>query len=1574
MTQASSTYSLTGSEIAVIGMTCRFPGAADIEAFWRNLRDGVESIRHFSVDELTRARVDPQLFGRDDYVKSYGYLADIELFDASFFGFTPREAEIMDVQHRLFLECAWCALEQSGYVAETYEGAIGVFGSAGINTYLLNNLLPNRSLIETVGGYQLMICNDKDYLATRVAHRLNLRGPSVSVQTACSSSLVAIHMACQSLLGGESNMVLAGGVSIQVPQTTGYLYQKDMILSADGHCRAFDKSATGTVGGSGVGIVLLKRYEEALQDGDTIHAIIKGSAVNNDGNRKVGYSAPSVEGQQAVISEALAVAGVTPETITYVECHGTGTSLGDPIEVAALAKALQANVKRESAVVIGSVKTNVGHLDTAAGVAGLIKTVLALKNQTIPPSLHFKQPNPEIDFERTPFRVQASLTPWNSPGPRRAGVSSFGIGGTNAHVVLEEAPIPAPASPGRPRQVLILSAKTQSALAQMSKNVADFFADHADDADTAFPDVAYTLGVGRQEHSYRMSFVAGDAAEATRLLRSQDPRRIQRDYQEFRRRAVVFMFSGQGAQYAGMAAGLYATEPLFREQLDYCAETLRPSLGIDLRDVLYPADGSAIDSDVKRINDTAFAQPALFAVEYALARQWMDWGIKPVALLGHSLGEYVAACLAGVFSLPDALRLVAERGKMVARLPRGSMLAVPLSEEHVQPLLNHEIALAAVNAPAACVVAGETEVIDKLSKRLADKGVQCLRLATSHAFHSHLMDPITEDLRSLVGELKLSSPNIPYLSNLTGTWITADQATDPTYWARHLRETVKFAKCAAELPLEKKQVLLEVGPGRSLATLVKAQLQKVQDEAGQLVYTSLPTAREAHTDHEHLLATLGRLWLAGVNVDWPAFYQHQRRRRIPLPTYPFQRQRYWIDPPADPTQRLATSNSAGNRSAVESDPSHWFYIPSWRRTMLPIAHRDHPLTWLVFLNRVDSLGTELVKNLRGAGDNVVSVTAGERYEKSGESEYVINSREAADYQSLLHDMRDANWLPDKIVHLWNVDPEQAADELIDAAQDTAFFSLLHLAQAVGPVDFGKTVDVAVVSTNMQNVAGEATLSSAKAMLLGPVRVMAKEYPNITCRSIDIVDASSFSRASLSRCDQLEAELRATSADKIVALRDGHRWTECFEQVQLPSAKPPHLPGDNRNHGSARPWTREGVYLITGGLGGIGLVFAEYLAKTWHARLVLTSRTPLPARYEWVDLSTTSATAAVRQTIAKLQELQCTGAQIVVARADAANADEMQAVLADTIERFGRIDGVIHAAGVAGGGLMQLKTREVAGQVLRPKVQGTLVLADLTRDIPLDFFAVFSSVTSVVGDVGQVDYCAANAFLDALANQLRRRGVPMVSLGWDTWRDVGMAVKAQAPRELKAVFAEAIGSGITAEEGITLFERALASGLAHVIVSKTELPARIETAPKLEDMHGLQLSPARHARPELSRDYVAPRNETESALAGVWQELLGIERVGVHDDFFELGGHSLLAIQLLSRVREVFAVTLSIATLFANPTICEFAEQLSTDSLEGVSEQEIDEILAELDALSDDEAQQQFVLSEMYSITTSDKNE
>ncbi|HEU4628278.1 MAG TPA: beta-ketoacyl synthase N-terminal-like domain-containing protein [Gemmatimonadaceae bacterium] len=1565
--------------IAIIGMSGRFPGAADLHEFWANLRDGVESIARFTPEELAEAGIDAALVRRPDFVNAGGVLDGAELFDAQFFGFSPREAEILDPQQRVFLELAWQALEDAGYDPERSAGAVGVFGGTAMSSYLFN-IIANPAVMRAMGSYQILLGNDKDHLTTHASYKLNLRGPCVTVQTACSTSLVAVCMACQSLLDHQCDMALAGGVAIKFPQAAGYVYQEGMINSPDGHCRPFDAQARGTVGGNGGGVVVLKRLSEALADGDHVRAVIGGAAINNDGSLKVGYTAPSVEGQEEVIAMAQAMAGVDPATITYVEAHGTGTPLGDPIEVAALTRVFRAATDRRGYCALGSVKSNIGHLDPASGVAGLIKTVLMLEHRWLVPTLHFRVPNPQLRLEESPFYVPITSRAWpdgaddsNGAGraPRRAGVSSFGIGGTNAHVVLEEAPAPAPVARADGPELLVLSARSAAALESATANLQRHLAAHPE-ADLG--DVAYTTQVGRRAFEHRRILVCRDVADAARTLASADASRVLTGVATEQGVPVAFLFSGQGAQYVGMGRDAYHGLPAFREHLDHCATVLLPHVGSDIRDLLLAPPERAGELQ-ERLQQTALTQPVLFAFEYSLARLLMAWGVQPASMIGHSIGEYVAACLAGVFTVDEALPLVAARGRLMQEMPAGAMLAVALPEADVAALLGPEIALASVNGPGQCVLSGAGDAIAALETRLAGAGVPCQRLRTSHAFHSHMMEPMLARFAEHVTGVDLRPPQLPYLSNVTGTWITAAQATDPAYWTTQLRRTVRFGDGLATLLQRPQLALVEVGPGATLSRLAARHPARA---AGHLLLQGSRDAGQPRSDVEVLLETTGRLWLTGASIDWAAVHRHERRRRVSLPTYPFQRQRYWVGPRRQGEPAAAGRQPSGNgrRSSpgateTRRDVGRWLHAPEWRRgaragraTPTPT---DAGASWLV-LGDGSPLAAALVERLRDRGDDVALVDAGEGWAALGPDRFTIDPARPEHHTALLAELRMAGRLPRHVVHLWSAAADLAAPprshEAFDLTQERAFHSLVSLAQAWAKLGVVAPLDVAVLTDGVHAVVGDERLRPEAATLLGLCKVIPQEMPGIRCRCIDLARPSEDAAAERALAEQLVAELTGESADPLVALRDGERWVLAHRRLTLDGARGPGL------------LRERGVYLITGGLGRIGLLLAEHLAGTQRARLVLVGRSSFPPPPEWSRwVETHGERDPVTQTIRRLQAIERAGSPVAVVAADAADEARLRRAVDEAYTRFGALHGVVHAAGVTSQDAFRYVAEldpSVPRRHFAPKAHGIIALERVLRGRELDFVLLFSSLSAVLGGLGFAAYAAANSFMDAFAaaHDGGDGSAPWISVDWDGWNfQPGYQGDGDAT------------AGMSSQEGLEALRRILvAPAPRRIVVSVGDLESRLRQWVALEhaaadaatadaatadaatadaasaDAASADAASELHARPELSSGYVAPRSDVERSIAGIWQSLLGVDRVGVHDNFFELGGHSLLAIQVTSRLRDVLHTDVSVQQLFEAPTIAALAEHLAAGRAQPAEPDaaRLADILAMVDGLSDAE--------------------
>jgi phthiocerol/phenolphthiocerol synthesis type-I polyketide synthase E len=1419
-------------------------------------------------------------------------LTDIAGFDAEFFGIPPREAEIMDPQHRLFLECAWEALERAGHSPDPPGQVVGVFAGCGMPGYFIANLAARDDLMQSAGAFPLMLANDKDFLATRVAYKLGLTGPAYTVQTACSTGLVAVHLACQSLLSGECGMAIAGAVSLRVPQDAGYLHQPGMILSPDGHCRPFDADAQGTIGGSGVGVVVLRPLADARRDGDPVLAVIKGTAVNNDGSDKVGYTAPSVSGQAAVIADALAVAGVSAAEIGYVEAHGTATPLGDPIELWALARvfASAGGARR----LLGSVKSNFGHLDTAAGIAGLIKATLAIHHGVIPPSLHFKRPNPEAGEAASLFRIPTIAEIW-PPGPtrRRAGVSSFGIGGTNAHVVLEEAPAPIPAQSTDPPYLLTLSARGIAPLSAAATRLADHLERHPE-LDLA--DVAHTLAVGRTAFRHRRFVVCCDAPEAVRALRAPFPAR------ESQTVSVAFMFPGQGSQRPGMGARLYGWAPVFREEVDRCIAILQPDVP-NLRDLL-------LSPDARDIDQTAFAQPALFVMCWALAQQWIDWGVRPACMIGHSLGELVAAAVAGVASLPDALHLVTVRGGLMQAARPGAMLAVASSEAELSPLLPAALSLAAVNGPRACVVGGPVACVEDFADRLANDGVAVARLATSHAFHSAAMDEALAGFSAYLRTLKLAPPTIPFISNVSGNWISPDEATAADYWVRQARQPVRFFDGLSTLLAGDSMALLEVGPGQVLSGMARSHPRRAPSVA--VVGT---TGRRLNDDDAAVsLDALGTLWAAGIIPRWSAVLSGPRRR-VMLPTYCFQHRRFWIEPPAAGSgkeSRPPIDDRPKRDSDTTRDPRGWSHTISWRR-LPPLRAAAPPSPLLVFGD--DSPLSKAVVAL--ASDAIVVRATANGLDEPGT--IGIDPGDRRHWRRLVADLVASGRAPATILYLWSL----SGDE------ESCFHRLVALASALETEgQRHKTSILAVTCGALDVLGGEVTCPSA-ALVTGPARVIRSEMPWITSRCVDI--AEPLPKAA----SMLLAEVSACNDEVVVAHRGAHRWAPTAEPIAL---APQELP----------PLRERGLYLIAGGLGGIGLSLADDLARYCRARLVLTGRAGLPPRDSWSGLA--GEDSALARRLQRVMAVEQSGGEVLAVAADLTDPTAMRDVFDLAEARFGTLNGVIHAAGLPGGAMIARTDPDSARHVLAAKVDGMRVLAPLLLARRLDFVALCSSTAGLLGEPGQVAYCAANASLDAWAHHLRHQGVPAVSIDWATWREVGMAVETSVPEDLKAWRARTLAEAITPREGAEAFRRVLAAGLHQVMIAP---PA--DTPLAAEVGAGVNLSPVASARaagrvprPIMPHPYTPPTNDIQRALAAVWEELLGVAPIGIDDDFFALGGHSLLATRILAAVWRDFSVEMSLAGFFGYPTIAQLADKIVLDQIASYDQGAVQVALAALE--------------------------
>ncbi|MGD2085193.1 MAG: amino acid adenylation domain-containing protein [Candidatus Aminicenantes bacterium] len=1540
--------SLSGLEIAVIGMAGRFPAAGNIHEYWHNIKKGIECVAFYSEEELEKAGISPGLYNHPDYIKSNGGIFEgAEYFDADFFGYTPTEAELLDPQLRLFQECCWEALEDAGYDPSAYKGLIGLFGGAEDNNPWREKVL--LSTADAEAKQTRILLSSKDFVTARAAYKMDLKGPVFTLITGCSTALTSIHLASRSLIGGECNIALAGGAYIHLLGGMGRIYREGMLESSDGHLRAFDTRASGTIFSSGVGIVALKILEDALADNDHIYAVIKGSAVNCDGKSKVNFTAPSVKGQVNVIKAAYKAADVEMETIGYLETHGTGTPLGDPIEINALRQAFK--TKPGWRCPIGSVKTNIGHLDVAAGAAGFIKTVLVLKHKLIPPSLNFETPNPKLELEKTPFYVNTGLTELrNNGGPRRAAVSSFGFGGTNAHVILEEAPegtgglAPLPgeeiSAQSQGYQLILLSAKTPSALDKMTQNLVDYFKNsllnHGNHKNPVNPDqnpgltlanAAYTLQVGRQPFPYRKFCVCANPGEAVHDLPASPPA------QAGKHPPVVFMFSGQGSQYVNMGREIYHSQPVFREHMDNGFNILKSLTGKDFKAIFYPEpDTVDIDNIRQQMNDVHNSGPIKLIFEYSLGKLLIHWGIRPHALMGHSFGEYTAACLAGVFSLGDALELALLRGELMLRTPAGGMMSIPLGQVQLSLYLetHPNISLAAVNSSSLCFVSGPPGALEDLEIDLQEKDVECMRINFPRAAHSYMMKFITHEFEKKVRTIKLHEPTIPFISGLTGDWLSPGQITEPGYWTKHLEQPVLFCQGVEKLLKEPGCIFVQVGPDKGLPLFVNRHRRF---KPGTLVTNLVKHKKDNVPDMVYLLQQVGTLWLQGVRIHWPAFYANRQRQRISLPTYPFEGKRYWID--IDLSTIVSDFFFRGLLKKRENIPG-WLYTSSWKRAPLvpaPTGTTRESTPCLIFTD-AGELGASLAARLEQKGNTVIMVKPGQGFKQENHRVYRINPTKGSDYDRLFKALNTQKKIPRLLMHLWNVTGTKAPGltaAALDTILDPGLYSLLNLVQSLGRSGINEEMHLEVITDNMQAVIGENILYPAKATILGAVRVIPQEYPHISCHALDIILPEPGTPGEEELLQQLLTVVTREPFDKtnqVMALRGNRTWTQSYEPIPMEKPRGP----------SAR-LKQGGVYLITGGLGGIGYVLAEYLVKTVKARLILTGRTQLPAKDQWQQwLDAHPDEDPVSKRIRKVIDLEKQGAKVLVFSANTADKKQMQEVVTRAAEHFQQVNGIIHTAGLVDyNGVIQNRTREMTESILAPKVKGTVILDELTRDMPLDFFVICSSIASLIPAFGEVGYAAANMFIDAFVHDKNLTGKPFFTgVNWDTWQEVGAAVESVRKQEQagKTSYIR-LEDGIRPTEGCEVFNMVLENPNPQVVVSTKDLELLLkqyhhagtetkagpgETAEATGKGPKKSLKP----RPKLSTPYMTPANPTQQTLAQIWQDYFGIDRVGIQDDFFELGGDSLMATIMTTRIHKQMNIRIPLTEIFQGPTV----EQLS----------------------------------------------
>lgn len=1518
-------------DIAIIGMAGRFPGANTVEQYWQNLCNGVESITEFSDADLDESGILQTLYSDPDYVKAAPILDEPGQFDAPFFGYSPREARTMDPQHRLFLQCAWHALEDAGYNIEQYSRPVGIYGGAAMNTYFMFSGLASQFVDDYL---PTLIGNDNSFLTTRVSYKLNLTGPSVTVQTACSTSLVAVHHAVQSLYSGECDMALAGGVAVRVPHKAGHLYQNGSVFTPDGHCRSFDADAKGTIFGSGVGIVVLKRLEDAVNEQDHIYAVVKGTAINNDGSSKVDYTAPSVGSQAAVISEALANSGLNARDISYIEAHGTGTSLGDPIEVAALTQAFRADTEDTHFCTLSSVKTNIGHLDAAAGIAGLIKTALCLKHQQLPPTLHYKRPNPQINFAETPFFVKTELSEWNhSDGPRYAGVSSLGIGGTNAHVILGEAPQIQPLTKGAEHVVLPISARTPEAVSTQAANLAGWLKRHPE---LALADVAHTLLTGRKQFTRRSVIACASIEDAIAELDKVSASKVT-DISTAAEQPIAFMFPGQGSQYVQMGRNLYDTEPVFRGCIDRCASILQELLDLDIRSLIYPESDE--DAAAEKLNNTYIAQPAIFIIEYSLAQLLLSWGIRPSLLCGHSVGEYVAACIADIFSVEDALNLVANRGRLMQALPSGSMLAISLSESDLNRYLIEGVSIAAVNDSRNCVVSGPEDKVAQLSDRLNDEGISSRPLHTSHAFHSAMMDPILEEFTALVSTISTNVPSIPIISTADAKSNDSVDFTSADYWARNLRNTVRFFDALQTLENKGAGTLIEVGPGTALSAFAK---QNSSPDSNQRITSTMRHPKQDEDDRVTLLRAVGALWESGHSIDWHKIIDLQSARRVPLPGYAFEQTSYWLDSSAQ-----ATPEPVSGKGTISYRDDTRYHIPSWKRGTTHAKQEtvrcdQESCLWIVFEKPGTDIATTLGEFDEGFGE-IVRVIPSNSFRKVDSQNFEVNVAELDSTIALFEHLLAGDITTLNVLHCLAYDeshPDEKADHSVGVVTtDEYFFSLVNIAKALSTTttttnsNVDLSIKLGIISTDLHEVIGGEAIAPAKSLLLGPCRVIAKEYPDISTYAIDF-SAAAGQAYKHSQFGQVVNELTKDTTGQTVAYRNGYRWIPNHERLDT----------DSMDDGSSVSLHGDGVYLITGGLNGIGYEVAAHLASTYRCKLALLGRSAIPEREQWeLILAERDNTDPISVRIKRIQNLEQMGSTVLALSANVADSSQVESIVVKIENQLGKISGVFHAAGVSSDGLIELRNSDSMRNVLAPKVSGTQNLCNLLDAREPEFLVLFSSINSILAPAGQVAYSAANAFMDAMAVSSRSRTYPVMSINWPGWQGIGMFGRME-----ESVIPNDQAT-ISATEGIESLQSIISAGLPNVIVYPGYFPP------------GMMQQGSKAVAKLTSSDKTnqkGPVTNVESdsiieTISATWTELLGIEAPHPTDNFFALGGSSLIATQMFSRLSKIYGVKLNLRVIFDAQTPEELAKLLddmiepsktSTDQDKSVEEKSVDDIL------------------------------
>ncbi len=1437
-------------DIAIIGLAGRFHGSEDIKEFWENLAGSKELLQFFTKEELLELGVDKSIANNPKFVPVDSVIENAESFDFSFFGYTRDEANLMDPQIRIMHELVWTALEDAGCDPHSYLENIGLFLSASNNLRWVAHALTQKS---DVNPFFISQIANKDFLSSLISYSLDLKGPSYLTSTACSSSLTSVHLACRSLLMRECSIAIAGGISINCKEDIGYFHKEGMIESVDGHCKPFDKDSTGTVGGNGGAVVVFKRLEDAIRDNDNIYGVVRSTAANNDGKRKVGYTAPSIKGQAECINLAHKIANVTPESISYIETHGTGTKLGDPIEISALNNVFNSTTHK---CAIGSVKSNIGHLDAAAGIAGFIKTCLSLKNRKIPASLHFKESNPNISFKSGPFHVNNKLVDWNTNDdtPLRAGVSSFGIGGTNVHVVMEEFLSNKKTQNDnlRSTRLLPISGKTPYVLDKNKKDVEEFIKEIDQNQ---LSNLSYTLINGRRHFDYRNYLTCQNNQE--RLEVTSDYKTIvKKDINN-----VVFLFPGQGSQYFEMAKGLYEEEPFFRSMLDKGFEQLEGLTGTDFKLIIGFKKNQIPDETL--IHKTLYTQPLVFLIEYSLASYLMYLGVQPTYMIGHSLGEYVAATIAGVFSFEKAIEIIVKRAELMNKVPQGTMVSVGISAEKIRSLIDKDISIAAINSSDSCVISGQDESISKCIKDLDEKDINYKILKTSHAFHSNMMDDILLEYQEFLKSFKFSEPVLDFISNLTGQPIKSEEATSVKYWVKHLRETVNFSKGLEYLNKKENNIFIEIGSGKTLIPYAKQK----KNIRGQETLNLLKSPKEDVNDTFYFTNVIGKLWSYGLNLDWDKYFENENVNKISAPTYNFDHTS--LDYKVDPYSGIG---ALFGQEASSYD--NWFYTKNWKKSSVKQITENINKGFIVFSND-KKFNLSIKSELENQGETCIDVLQGDSFKKVGNSSYQIKD----DLKKLFIAIKEQEICLNNIILKFSF-----VDDL-SKLQDY-FIYFLNVCREIIAYYPDQQKKITLISDYNNEVLGGEKINVSASTISTLFKILAQENPIVSFSQLDINESD----RSEDLLQSVIKDIKYNFKDQNIAYRNKYRWVEFYDSIELPKNNTITI-------------TNEKTYLITGGLGHLGYTIASYLGANYNATIILTGRSELPIEDTWeAYLSNEDSKSSLVNKIKRFKKLKEQGLKVHYYRMDVSSLQEMQSVVSSIENNLGKISGIVHAAGVIDNhsfkpvGDIDIQNIETH---FNPKIHGTLNLYNAFKNSNLDFVWISSSLSSILGGLTYGSYAAANKFIDAFIENNREE--------LQNWRVVNL---------------DGLGQGaIQDHELINIFEDTLSLENCHQSIISLNDPNKFEFKKEIipeKEEKKIFLE---------KENYDPPSTETEKVLCELWQSFFGYESISITDSFFDLGGDSLKAMTLVKRIQGRFELEINLLDFFGKPTIKELAKDI-----------------------------------------------